>query len=167
MNNATSPSSTPLQLRDIHLPSSPDLWPPAPGWWLLTTIILFLCAWLFLKFLAAQKQKKKQQAIYAALKPIEQKLLSKPTNQAVADLNIFIRQLALMYFPQTEIASLSGRQWLAFLDQSGKTQQFTHGAGRILAEAPYLPEHQKVEKPQAKALLKVVKKWVKNTEATR
>ncbi len=171
MDNTSAQSSMPssgiAQLRDIHLPSSPDLWPPAPGWWLLATLVLFLCGWLFLKFLAIQKQKKKQRAIFSALKPIEAKLLNAPDNKTLADLNILIRQLALMHFPQTEIASLSGRKWLTFLDESGSTRQFTQGAGKILADVPYLPEHKQIDKSQAKALLKVVKNWIKNAEIAR
>lgn len=161
-----APSSALPQLRDIHLPSSPDFWPPAPGWWLLTTLILFIGSWLFLKFIAARKLKRKQQAILATLKPIEAKLLTTPDNKALSDLNIFIRQLALTHFPQTEIASLSGHSWLTFLDKSGRTRQFTQGAGQILATAPYFPDHKSIDKKQAKALLKVVKDWMKNREIT-
>ena len=36
-------------LRDIHLPSSPSWWPPAPGWWALGVLLLSVllgAAWL-------------------------------------------------------------------------------------------------------------------------
>lgn len=164
--SSSTPTSALPQLRDIHLPSSPDFWPPAPGWWFLATLCLFIASWLFLKFIAARKLKKKQQAILATLKPIEAKLLNTPDSKALSDLNIFIRQLALTHFPQTEIASLSGHSWLTFLDESGQTRQFTQGAGKILATAPYFPDHKTIDKPQAKALLKIVKDWIKKREIT-
>ena len=168
MDNANPQSSiasaATAQLRDIHLPNSPNIWPPAPGWWLLATLLLFLGGWFLFKIIAAKKRKKRLQAILDTLKPIEKKLLNQPDNKGVSELNIFVRQLALMHFPQSKIASLSGYKWLTFLDESGKTKQFTQGAGKLLASAPYLPDHTTIDKTQAKALLKVVKDWLKNRE---
>lgn len=153
-----------LQLRDIHLPASPDFWPPAPGWWMLVTIILFAFGWAILKFIAYKRRQKQLNMIYNAFKPIEQKLLKEPDNQTLAELNILLRQLALLHFPQTEIASLSGSKWLAFLDQSGATHQFSNGAGRLLADTPYLPENRPITRKESKALIKLVKDWVKKAE---
>lgn len=159
-----------VQLRDIHLPASPDMWPPAPGWWVLATLILFLAGWSYLKVSAYRRQKKKlnqqRQAVFEALRPIENKLLSETDsediNKDIGQLNIVLRQLALMHFPQSEIASLSGKQWLAFLDKSGATQQFSNGAGRVLADAPYLAEAKYISKSEIKALIKLVKNWIQN-----
>ena len=41
MNNPTLE-----QLRDIHLPEAVHWWPPAPGWWIVTTLVLALLIWL-------------------------------------------------------------------------------------------------------------------------
>ncbi|HAU18090.1 MAG TPA: DUF4381 domain-containing protein, partial [Marinobacter adhaerens] len=38
------------QLRDIHLPETGGLWPPAPGWWVLAILLIAVLAalvWLF------------------------------------------------------------------------------------------------------------------------
>ncbi|KAG1707631.1 hypothetical protein GQR58_003293 [Nymphon striatum] len=117
-----------------------------------------------------QKRKIKQQrlAIFEALKPIENKLLNKKDdadiNKDIGNLNILLRQLALMHYPQNKIASLSGKQWLAFLDQSGATQQFSDGPGRVLADTPYLAEAKQISNSEAKALIKLVKNWIHNAE---
>ena len=40
----------PLQnLKDIHLPGAVSAWPPAPGWWILTFLLLALVTWIIWK----------------------------------------------------------------------------------------------------------------------
>jgi hypothetical protein len=150
-----------LQLRDIHLPASPDIWPPAPGWWLLATILLFLLGWGWFKWLQHRKRQREQQAIMQNLIPIEKQLLSQPDNETLAKLNILLRQLALMHYPHKQIASLNGKNWLGFLDQSGQTSEFSQGIGRVLAEAPYRAnDATTLSIKQSKKLLALVKNWI-------
>ncbi len=160
------PQATPdkLQLRDIHLPASPDIWPPAPGWWILATLLLFLCGWALFNYLRRQRCQREQQAVLANLTPIEKKLLNKPDNKALAELNVLLRQLALMHYPRTRIASLNGKQWLQFLDQAGQTHQFTQGVGQILADAPYRANDvTALTQKQIRALIRLVKDWISKT----
>ena len=37
-----NPDIESLPLRDIHLPDAVSWWPPAPGWWLVTGLLLAL-----------------------------------------------------------------------------------------------------------------------------
>lgn len=163
MNN-TQTSTALEQLRDIHFPANPSMWPPAPGWWFLATLILFLCGWAIYKYFLYCRRKKQQAIIFSTLQPLEEKLLNQPNNKVLGELNSLLRQFALMRFPQSEVASLSGPKWLAFLNHSGKTKQFSHGVGRILADTPYLPEYKQLNKKQAEDLIKLVKSWIVKAE---
>lgn len=148
-----------LQLADIHLPVSPGLWPPAPGWWLLSLSLLVLLTWLAVKLRHYMKRKHQQRQIFRALRNLETQLKSDFDNQALASMNILLRRLALMHYPRKQIASLTGQDWLEFLDASGKTRDFTHGAGRVLADAPYKPGMP--EDFEVQAFRNVVTRWVK------
>lgn len=54
--------STPLPLRDVHLPPAPGLWPPAPGWWLVAAVLLVLLALpLLLRWRRHQRERVLQQ----------------------------------------------------------------------------------------------------------
>lgn len=126
-----------LQLHDIHLPGDPNIWPLAIGWWILMAFALILLIYLLLKVrkhLYIKKHKKMLREEYAIL---EKKLKESPNKNGIAEANILLRRLALAYYPDTNIASLTGSDWLSFLDTTGKTQDFSRGAGRILIDAPY------------------------------
>jgi hypothetical protein len=131
-----------LQLQDIHLPESASIWPLALGWWILLVMIILMATWLILKALKRAKQKKYQRKILGKFKSLEQKLKNDPSNATVAEINTLLRQLAITYYSRAEIASLTGGDWLHFLDESGDTQDFSRGAGRILIEAPYQLDRQ-------------------------
>ncbi len=128
------------QLHDIHLPGNASIWPLAIGWWVLLTLLLITAIWLLLKWHKQRKIKAQRDMIFSKLETLEKKLQNKPDNQAIAEINTLLRQLAVNYYPRTKIASLTGARWLQFLDQSGKTKDFTKGAGRILIDAPYQPD---------------------------
>ncbi len=126
-----------LQLQDIHLPESASFWPLAAGWWILLAIIISIATWLIIKAIKRAKKKRHQRKVLAKFKVLEKKLKANPNNATVAEINTLLRQLAITYFPRSEIASLTGGDWLHFLDESGGTHGFSRGAGRILIEAPY------------------------------
>lgn len=132
-----TPMDNALQLKDIHLPESPGFWPLAPGWWILLILLMIIGVWLVFAVLRKIKQRKYQQKIIDQYAVLETSLLEKPDNERIAAINTFLRQLAINKYPRADIASLTGAKWLAFLDKSGKTQNFSKGAGRILIDAPY------------------------------
>lgn len=131
-----------LPLKDIHLPQVPGWWPPAPGWWMLlglTIFIVALCYWW-----RQRQQRIRRSAVHLARLELESLQSEFNVNQDarkfIADLSILLRRLSISAFPRTETASLTGEDWLLFLDGPLQNSAFTAGAGRILIEAPYRPE---------------------------
>jgi hypothetical protein len=51
--------------------------------------------------------------------------------------NSVLKRVALVHYPETVVASLNGARWLAFLDQSGDTDNFSQGPARLLADGGY------------------------------
>ena len=141
------------QLRDIHLPEAVGPWPPAPGWWLLTALVLLAVGWaLWRLYRHRRSQRYRRQALarLAAL-PIN-------TTDYPQQLNRLLKQAALATYPRREVAALSGEPWLQFLDRSGKTNAFTKGEGRVLACAPYTSYNNSNYDPQN--LLHVCQTWL-------
>ena len=147
-----------LQLEDIHYPAQPGFWPPAPGWWLLLFASLIILYFAQRKLRQVLRHRSELRETQRALEKLQQQLASENQQQAISDLNIFLRKMALTHFPQEDIASLTGKAWLQFLDRSGNTKAFTEGAGIILDEGPYrarLPD-----KIDTADLINAVQSWV-------
>ena len=154
-----APAQAGLQLRDIHLPGAPEFWPPAPGWWLLATLIMGLAIWggvLAWRHLNIQLQRRR---ILALLAQMEQSSRGEATPEFLAQLSHLTRRLALTRFPRQDIASLTGQDWLRFLDSSGGDGQFLQGPGRVLAQGPYLRELP--DEIDSHALTALIRQWIK------
>jgi hypothetical protein len=127
--------TTHLPLKDIHLPEAIGWWPPAIGWWLLAVFIPLFMVFLYWFYKRLTRKN--------AIKTAKKNLASIKENPALdndkklRELSMLIRRVAISVTSRTEAASLTGRQWLEFLDKSVKGAPFSEGCGRLLAEAPY------------------------------
>ncbi|MBL4826389.1 MAG: DUF4381 domain-containing protein [Spongiibacteraceae bacterium] len=150
------PEQDPLaQLRDIHLPNAISAWPPAPGWWILALIILTLLSGAIVFFYKRYQKNRYRRLALAALDQLNQN-----DNYPIflQNLNALLKQTALAAKPTNNIASLSGKQWLEFLDKSSNTHDFSEGVGAVLLDGPYKPT------PPTKninQLQELSKRWIK------
>lgn len=126
-----------LPLRDIHLPSPPGFWPPAPGWWVLGAIVLLVLV-LAARFLTRWwRQRRRRVRLIAAL---DRLLGDLPVDaQAAAlklgDLSVFLRRWTKSAYP--DAIALNGAAWLNFLDGGDPGKPFSVGAGRLLEDGPF------------------------------
>lgn len=147
---------TPLgeRIRDIQLPPDPPLWPLAPGWWLLLALLLIAFSLLALHWYRRGALRR------AALRELEQLRLRYQSdgNDAVLamGLSTLLRRLALSRDPRTQVAGLSGDEWLAYLDIRGGTKGFSAGEGRRLLTTPYGGGGE----ADVDALLALVRSWI-------
>lgn len=144
------------ELKDIHLPEMPSAWPPAFGWWLLLLLTLLCISWLGIRLMRFAKQRKRQQQLLAYLSQIEDKH-ENDDERFLSAISILLRRITLMHYPRHQVANLTGDKWLIFLDQSGKTRDFSNGPGKVLANGPYNPD----SNFDRTALLATVSRWIK------
>ena len=159
MANHTPANNQTLQLQDIHLPGDASFWPPAPGWWLLLALLIAVALWAVIKLRNKARLRKQQELILSQLDALEADLKKHPSNETIAEINTLLRQLAVNYYPRDEIASLTGAQWLQFLDNAGGTRAFSKGAGRILVDAPYQANN--LSNLNLDEFVPLVRKWVR------
>lgn len=121
------------QLHDIHLPTSVSWWPLAPGWWLLLALLLVVLLLGYGFYRRYQRQRWRREALML-LRQLQQQSLT--PKMLVVEYSQLLRRVAISRFPRTEVAALTGEQWLVFLDQQMKVPGFQR-QGRMLITAPY------------------------------
>ena len=146
-----------LQLKDIHFPVSPEMWPPAPGWWVLATAVLVVLFWITTRLFKFWQRKRLQKEILKSLEELQREHSDEQIRQFLAEVSILLRRVAMMKFPPQQVAALTGKSWLSFLDLHGGDGQYSNGVGSVLAAGPYA-RHSEVDKD---ALLSLARKWIK------
>ncbi len=144
------------ELRDIHLPSTPPLWPPAPGWWLLAFVAIAAVALATRLILARWRRGRGRRAAMRAMAELRNRHRSGEAQDVLtAELATLLRRAAMNRHPRAQVAGLTGRDWLEFLDD--ESRQFTEGVGASLATAPYA----RGQAPDLDALFAVCESWVR------
>ncbi len=118
------------QLRDIHLPATGGLWPPAPGWWVLALILLAVLAamawWL-------QRRRRRNRWLKTArrqLAALEQ--TARPEPDWFTALNTLLKIAARERYPEQHPEAMSGEDWVTFLLATSPRDRI---ASRPLVEA--------------------------------
>ena len=147
------------QLRDIHLPAEPGLWPPAPGWWLLLLITAMLVIMLVMFLIGRLRQARFERGVLGELTHLERHTSG---SELAAGVSALLKRVALARYPRARVAALAGRDWLDFLDRNGGNGRFADGPGRVLADAPFAPPSAPHSDLDPTALVALGKDWIRS-----
>jgi hypothetical protein len=101
-----------------------------------------------------------QKEILASLDQLQQHS-DQTTPQFLAELSILLRRVAMMKFPRQQVAALTGKRWLSFLDLHGGDGEYSNGVGSVLADGPYARYSETGNEIDRDALLTLARKWIK------
>ena len=152
-----------LPLRDIHLPEPISWWPLAPGWWLTLAAIILLSA-IFIVARKIYRSRQLSRDISSELQNIRQQYKQNGNKPRLArDLSILLRRANISYYPKSDIAGLTGEQWLQHLDRTNARPRtdltFQSETGQVLTSAPYLPDDAKLDF-DADKLISLCESWL-------
>jgi hypothetical protein len=156
--NPTATATATLDLRDIHAAAPPALWPPAPGWWVLAVVLVVLLAMTALWLLRRYRAYRLKRKIMDELDTLTTSKAEENTEDFLIQLSVLLRRIALRRHSRERVASLTGNDWLRFLDATGGGGEFEHGVGQILEIGPYRPPGP--EPLPADELLALARRWV-------
>ncbi len=131
------------QLADIHMPAAVSWWPLAPGWWVLAALVLLGAAYLGrLYWLNAQQRQVRQHALaeldrcyqyYAESSDAAGSAKLRFVNEA----NSVLRRVAMVHFPQDNVASLSGERWISFIRDNASSATLDEALANALSHGRF------------------------------
>ena len=139
-------SADPLsQLADIHLPAEIGFWPPAPGWWVLLVLVLAATAYASFRLLQLWQRKRRCAFALAELEKCYANYHKKHADSAetdgkldlVNDVNAVLRRVALKHFPESQVASLGGQQWVRFIREHSNAKLLDDELATALAQGRF------------------------------
>lgn len=154
MDTNTNPLA---ELKDVHLPAHVSIFPLATGWYIVIAIIFILIAVLTWWQLRRHKKKQQQQEIFSLLKQIEANAVTTSDEKTIEECSILLKRVAVAKFPEQKPQLLFGKNWLQFLDKTGKTTEFTSGSGHYLGEI-----YQKQQLEDKEAFFALIEKWLRS-----
>ncbi|MBL4584922.1 MAG: DUF4381 domain-containing protein [Pseudomonadales bacterium] len=138
--NAADPLS---QLKDIHLPDAPGLWPLAPGWWVLAIVVIAVVAaavFFALRYWRNNQYRKaaalEADALLQAYSQNPEQASSRHIEQAMA----LLKRVARHRYPNESISTLNGAQCLMTLNQHCKNPVFTEAICQQIEQSLYAPQ---------------------------
>ena len=128
------------QLADIHLPAEVTYWPPAPGWWVLALLVLGSGFYLIHRIMQLRNLRlvckhalAELDTCYHRFTGAEDDDLGTLRLRYVNEFNSVIRRVALVHFPQANVASLGGDAWVDFIRQKGASSGLNDEIAAVLS----------------------------------
>jgi len=149
-------------LQDIVEPAAISWWPPAAGLWILLALLLVWMIAIGLRLWIRYKRNSYRREALALLKHIEPGLQPAQTRgSALAEVALLLKRTALSAYPREDVAELSGEEWLAFLDRTGHTHDFSQGAAAVIGKISWQPQAGAMLSDQnLKEIVNAVQHWI-------
>lgn len=132
------------QLQPIIMPAAISWWPLAIGWWLLiVAVIISVVTWRYLIRLRAQQITRPSSDPLRDSALVQLHVLVKPYGGEQAgpwlqQLNQLLKRICATRYPTYASHTLSGREWLAFLDSRCPAAGLTRWM--VLVQGAYQPD---------------------------
>jgi hypothetical protein len=130
------------QLRDLHLPQPPGLWPLAPGWWLIAALAFLAVALLAMRLYRAHRRRRPfRSAVRALDELLARARLEQLSAREFADsVNDLLKRALVHGARRLDAAPLTGSAWLDYLDALVARNVFSRGPGAALGHARFAPD---------------------------
>jgi len=148
----------PLQdLKDIHIPASIEIWPPAYGWWIIIFLFVIGICLLTIWLVNVQKVRLAKRQALRALQQIDGSSLD-----CVSQLNQLLKRVAMTYFPKQSVQEMHGKQWTDFLVKTLPSKKHKYFSESFEAMQQTLYQPHTSENAEFPSYSKSVETWIKH-----
>jgi hypothetical protein len=149
-------------LRDIRGLDPLPWWPVAPGWWwLLGALALLVALGVLLRWWWRRVRHNWRDEAHGELRELRRRIRRYDTPQALSEMAVLMRRIAMARHGRRACAGLIGEQWLAWLETNDPQGFPWRREGRILIELLYAPPGAKVDHEQLLKILDAMEVWTR------
>ena len=125
------------------------------GWKVLAVVIVVVTLVLFYKWLKLYQKNKYRRTAIEKLKLVENQ--NSESQYKINQLNIILKQVAIITFGREQVAQLYGNDWLLFLDSKYKKSEFAKYSVNF-SDAIY--SSKEVDETSLTSIYKLTKTWI-------
>jgi len=128
-----------LELRDIHLPADPSIWPLAIGWW-IAIILIGIFAYFVVKKLIEIKNNKRLNVLMQQQLMVINNDYKKHNNkhQLAIEVSELLKRFVRHVLNDSHSTALTGEDWIEYLNDKAGTSVF-NAFSNDMTQAQYLP----------------------------
>ena len=135
-------------------------WPVTGGWKVLGALLALLLAWRAYRGYQRWRRNRYRRQALAHLSSLGEL----PAGERLPRLAALLKTTALAVYPRDEVAPLSGKAWLRWLEASTRTPVFSDSSGRLLCGAQYRADVP-LEMGALEQLNREIAAWIRHHEA--
>lgn len=149
------------QLHDIIEPAAISPWPPAAGFWFLLALLLLWLSAIALTLWQRHRRNRYRRLAVAQLQALSSQLdKGDQPSHVIAAIGELLKRTALVAYPRQQVASLSGSDWLQFLNHSAATDAFSSDTARLLTHSAYQRAQPPPSGRQTRAIIDAAHHWI-------
>ncbi len=145
-------------LRDIHLPDPVSWWPLAIGWWVLIGFAVLVI--LRVAFMDRQRRKLRAFALAEVDRLAGDCRKGSNSSHLATGLSVLLRRVALVRFPDDQVAALHGNAWIDFLSRTSERPETMVAVADGLEHSLYAPP-EPVEHAQGDSWIEASRSWIR------
>ncbi len=143
------------KLKEIALPETISYFPQTPAWYILFAVIVLLILFYSWKQYKHYKRNKYRKVALTELSKIKRE----KTYQEIPEL---VKRVTLVFSNRNEIASLSGKPWLEYLNKSYNGNGFSSRVGKLFIDLSYSsPDNiSQYHQGEIETLIDLISEWI-------